>query len=58
MLLIKGNTKINIKIKNSKIPGYNYTYVIREHKRRYNCQTTPEFIRVLGKLEGRGFRTL
>lgn len=56
MLLVKGNNTIEIKEKISKIQGYNYTYVLREHKRKYNCQTTPVLVRLLSKLEGRGFK--
>ena len=58
MLLIKGNNTISIKEKISKIQGYNYTYVLRERKRSYNCQTTPKLIRVLSKLENRGYKEL
>lgn len=58
MLLTKGNNTIKIQEKISKIQGYNYTYVIREHKRRYDCQTTPRLIRVLSKLENRGYKEL
>ena len=54
--LYKGKNTISINETISKIQGYNYTYVLREHKRRYYCQTTPLLIRVLGKLEDRGYK--
>ena len=56
MLLNKGNNTIKIREKKSKIQGYNYTYVITEHKRSYTCQSTPKLIKVLSKLEGKGFK--
>ena len=56
MLLVKRKNTIKIKEKRSKIQGYNYTYVLREHNRKYNCLTTPVLIRLLGKLEARGFK--
>ena len=56
MTLIKGKQKIKIKEQKSSIKGFNYTYLIIEHKRAYTCQTTPKMVKLLGRLENRGFK--
>ena len=56
--LIKGSTLIQVKVKVSGIKGFNYTYTLQEHRRKYICNTTPQVVKMLGRLELRGYQEM